>query len=86
MFGSIKEGFDKGAEAAASAASSGDLWNSVKNAAGKWWDTFKWIIVNPDKFVKELLGGIKLSRDMKIPDDNSKSYLSIIKVPHILYY
>ena len=36
--------------------------------------------------MKELLGGVKLTRDMMIPDTGDKSYLSIIKVPHILYY
>jgi len=59
----------------------------LKTTAEKWWKTFKWIVVNPDKFVKKLLGGIELSRkNMMISEKDDKTYLSIVKVPHILYY
>lgn len=86
LFGSFKEGFDKGSEAASSGSSVDDALAGLKTTAEKWWKTFKWIIVNPDKFVKKLLGGMELSREMTITESDDKSYLSIVKVPHILYY
>lgn len=86
LFGSLKEGFDKGSEAASSGSSVGDALAGLKTTAEKWWKTFKWIVVNPDIFVKKLLGGMELSREMTITESDDKSYLSIVKVPHILYY
>lgn len=86
LFGSLKEGFDKGSEAASSGSSVGDALAGLKTTAEKWWKTFKWIVVNPDIFVKKLLGGMELSRKMTITESDDKSYLSIVKVPHILYY
>jgi hypothetical protein len=60
--------------------------SSLKNSAGKWWKTFKWIILNPDAFVKELIGSLDTNYPMMCNKSDSKTYMSVIQVPNILYY
>lgn len=82
LLGSFKEGWD----AAGAGSSLTDSLSGLKTAATKWWKTFKWITIHPDLFVKNLIDDIELSRKMVIQQGEDSTYLSVVKVPYILYY
>ena len=86
LLGNLKNGWDAGVEAASSGSSLVDSVSSLAQSAEKYWKAFKWVIMNPDKFVKEWIKNIDLTRKMMCTESDDKTYLSIIKVPHILYY
>lgn len=86
LLGGIKEGFDAGSGAATSGNSLSDTLSSLGNNAKKWWKTFKWIILNPDTFVKELIGPLETNFPMMCNKNDPKTYMSVIQVPNILYY
>lgn len=98
LFGSIKDGLSAGKakaaeDAAAEAGGVGSLLSdavsTLKTNAGKWWETFKWIINNADVFAEHLVEGISISRTViknNYKGTNDKAFMSVIKVPHLLYY
>lgn len=93
MFGLIKDGFQAGKAAAEEAGGVGSLLtdaaSTLKINAGKWWNTFKWITTHTDVFVEKLVEGIPISRTViasNYAGAKDKVFMSVIKVPHLLYY
>lgn len=88
VFSLIDSLVDTGKEMAQSDSGSGviGMLSQFKESAASWWKAFKWIVTNPDIFAENVLKDIKTSRKLLCKEVDKKSYFSVLKIPHIMYY